>query len=83
MPYKNKDHPIKGRWQIDEYEFNRCPHESIDKDIFIWIRAFNLFKAGILPNTGGWLNQPNKYIEIMNFIENVIRTHESGKSTNN
>ena len=33
-----------------------------------WITAYEMFKMGFLPNQGGWLNQSNKFIEVMQFI---------------
>lgn len=39
---------------------------------FGFIKAFGHYKNGLLPNAGGWLEQPAEYIEAMEIIENVI-----------
>lgn len=74
--YKDKDHPIPGRWKIDNYEFNRCPKSQIDPRVFLWTRAFTLYGQGILPNSGGWLDQTDKYISIMLFIGSKIDSYK-------
>lgn len=78
--YSNTDHPIKDRWTIDEYKFSRCPKIFVDDSVYYWIRTYNLFKNGILPNDGGWLRQANKFLEVMLFIdlkinENNLKSH--------
>lgn len=67
-----KDSPIPGKWKIGDYSFNRCPLVIMDKRANWYITAYNFLKDGILPNDGGWLDQPNKFIEAMNFIESEI-----------
>ena len=78
--YKDKDYPVPNRWVIDKYEFNRCPKSNIDQDAYTWIRAYNLYKSGVMPNAGGWLDQTDKFISIMLFIDSKI---ESYKRENN
>lgn len=45
--------------------------------------AYKMFKAGFLPSNGGWLNQTNKYIEIMNFLDSEITKFNKEQEVNN
>ena len=74
--YQTQDHPIKDRWKIGEYVYQRCPKSTITTETWLWIRAYNFYKSGILPNAGGWLDQTDKFNEVMLFIDNEIRKHE-------
>ena len=60
--------PIPDRWQIGNEKFQRCPIKFIDNNAFWCIKAYNFLEKGILPRQGGWLDQANKFIEIMDFI---------------
>jgi hypothetical protein len=71
--YKDKDHPIPGRWQIGEWKFQRCPYQFIDKNVFWYIRAFNWMEKRFLPSGNGWLDLPNKLIEILDFISKTVK----------
>ena len=39
-----------------------------------YIQAYNMFDKGYLPNAGGWLNQPVKFLKAMDVIEGEINT---------
>lgn len=77
--YQDKDYPIPNRWVIGEYSYSRCPKSQVEPDIYWWIKAYDCYKNGVLPNVGGWLDQSNKYLEIMVFINNQISQHEREK----
>lgn len=70
--YKDKDHPIKGRWEVEQWKFNRCPLTYVPNTVWVWVKAYNFYKSGILPNGNGWLKETNKFIEIILFIERKI-----------
>jgi hypothetical protein len=36
---------------------------------FEYIRAYNFYKNGFLPNAGGWLDQPAKLLDAFNIID--------------
>jgi len=61
---------------IGEYEFKRCALSNIDRSIYDWIFAYNLYCKGVLPTNNGWLKQSNKYLDVMIFIENVLNKHQ-------
>lgn len=45
----------------------------LDMDIFLYIKAYNFMEKGILPNVGGWLDQSNKFLEVITFIGNEVK----------
>lgn len=63
-----KDSPIPDKWQMGRFKFQRCPLKSIDPSIYEYIRAYNRFEAGFLPNAGGWLEQPAKFNDVIDII---------------
>lgn len=67
-----KDSPIPDKWQIGNIRFQRCPKKIIDPEVQVYIIAYNFYKNGILPNSGGWLNQTAKFIEMIGLIEGEI-----------
>ena len=71
---------VFGRWQIGGYTFRRCPLKIIDSSYFWYIRAYNFMEKGILPRPGGWLDQSNKFIEVITFIHEKINV--SKQTTN-
>ena len=57
-------------WTVGKYKLDRCPIVSItDARIFNYITAYNRYNKGFLPNEGGWLEQPYKFIAIIDIIE--------------
>ena len=67
-----QDSPIPGRWSIGDIVLNRCPLKSVDNRIYWYIKAYNFLEKGVLPTSGGWLDQSNKFIEAMNLITNEM-----------
>ena len=60
------------KWEIDHWKFNECPLKILDyADMYIGI-CFQMFEAGYLANSGGWMDQSNKFIQAMFFIKNEI-----------
>lgn len=74
--YKDKDYPIPGRWTIGGNEYNRCPKTYVTDDIYLWIKAYKFYLNGILPNNYGWLNQTNKFNDMMIYIDNKVSEHK-------
>lgn len=35
-----------------------------------WINFYNSFEQGVLPFEGGYMDQPSKFIDVMNIIAN-------------
>ena len=36
-----------------------------------------MYKNGFLPHVGGWLDQANKYIDMMLFIDQLVERHQA------
>ena len=64
--------PIHDVWKLGEWEFSRCPITIATNQSFEYIRAYIYREKGYLPNQGGWLDQPVKFIEAMEIIENEL-----------
>lgn len=75
--YKDQDHPIPGRWQIGKWKFQRCPSRLMDQGIVWFTRSYMFMQKGILPDTGGWMDQTNKFIEVMQFIQGELNKREA------
>jgi len=45
-----------------------------------YLHAYKEYKAGFLPNDGGWINQPSKYSMIMSLIQGIIVSFEERES---
>lgn len=75
--FKDKDCPFD-KWHINEWSFRRCPKQYVTDDMTGWLRAYQMFKRGYLPNDkAGWLNQANKFIEIVEFIDIQLERYRS------
>jgi hypothetical protein len=53
-------------------KFRRCPRVYVTGGSDYWLRSYQMFKKGMLPNFGPWTYQTNKFIEIMTFIDGQI-----------
>jgi hypothetical protein len=71
------DSLIPNAWELDGWKFSRCPRKLVTEQSFRYIQAYNFYKEGhLLPNPGTWQQQPIKFIEVVNFIEMVVRELE-------
>ena len=77
-----EDSPIPGAWKLDEWEFQRCPVKIITLQSVEYIRAYVYYTKGYLPNSGGWTNQPVKFIEAIEVIEHEIDKIKAEKEKN-
>jgi len=75
----DEDSPIPGYWKFDEFETNRCPVRLVTKNSLRLIEAFLYFKQGLLPNAGGWMDQPAKLFEAFEVIEAESRKIQDKK----
>jgi len=78
----DKDYPMEGRWQIADEKYQRCPLSILDDNFLSWGKAYGMFKNGMLPNSGGWLDQSNKYIEMMLYMDCIISKNNNEKVNN-
>ena len=75
--YKDKDHPIENRWNIDRWSFRRCPSVYVEEDTYMIMSLFNFMEKGITPNNVGCLGESNKYMQAMNYISCKIAEHKN------
>lgn len=76
------DSPIPARWQINEWEFQRCPLSILDTGVFEYLRAYKRYEKGYLPNEGGWLDQAAKFNEAMDIIDEELAKKSEEKLKN-
>ena len=50
---------------------------------FGYIRAYNFYKDGFLPNPGGWMEQPVKLIEALMYIQRIVNEKDKDQSKQN
>lgn len=63
-------------WVIDGEELRRCPIKVVTKQSIEYIRAFNMFEKGYLPNIGGWMNQSVKFLDAIAVIQAAMTEEE-------
>ncbi len=66
------DSVIPGMWKLNDWEFSRCPKSLVTIKSIEYLNAYIFFEKGFLPNPGGWLNQPLKFIQVIRVIEAEI-----------
>jgi len=59
-------------WKIGDEEFSRCPRSLITIKSIKYLNAYIFFEKGFLPNPGGWLDQPLKFIQAMRVIASEV-----------
>jgi len=67
--------------KILDYEISLCPLKFLTWQVSSLLQAYDLYEGGLLPNSGGWLDQPAKYIEAMVLIKKILcqfRKEEQG-----
>ncbi len=67
-----EDSPIPGIWNLNGWEFQRCPLKLITQQSIEYLKAYNFFIKGFLPNPGGWMEQPIKFIRSIEIIDREL-----------
>lgn len=82
-----KERGCEGRgilpFEIDGERHFRCPIKLITPLSWEYIRAFNFFKRGFLPNDKSWLDESQKFLDAMGIIENEATKIEKEKLKKN
>jgi len=71
--------PGQDVWEIDGQEYRGCPFKIVTRQSADFIRAFNFYERGYLPNTGGWLDQPAKLLDAFEVIARELKKIEAEK----
>ena len=66
-----QDSLIPEAWELDDWKFSRCPKKVVTRQSYEFILAYNFYKGGFLPNPGGWMQQPVKFIEAVMLIDGM------------
>lgn|GEM_PF-4837846 len=59
-------------WSFNGEDYIGCPVKSITQQSGDFIRAYRFFKYGILPRSGGLLDQGSRYVQAMEAIDREI-----------
>lgn len=54
----------------------KCPYTLVDSGSWQYIKAYNLFEKGFLPNGTSWINESHKYLQAINVLQNHIAKKE-------
>ncbi len=59
-------------WKFQGKQYQGCPFKQVTNLSANFLRAYNFYKSGFLPNAGSWLEQSAKFIEAVEAIENEL-----------
>lgn len=77
--------PGQESWKFEGKVYQGCPFKQVTHLSANFLRAYNFYKNGFLPNRGTWLEQPAKFIDALEVIENElaeIKQEQIRKQTN-
>lgn len=63
-------------FNLDGEDYFRCPLKIVTKRSIEYVRFYNFYREGYLPGKGGILDQPGKFIDVMEAIDGAIREME-------
>jgi len=66
-------------WGLNGEEYQGCPFKIVTRQSADFIRAFNFYELGFLPNAGGWLEQPAKMLDAFEVISKELKKMEAEK----
>ncbi len=66
-------HPI---YELDGEPIYRCPVSMLEPESLTALEAYAFYKAGHLPCSGGWQEQPNRIMEQMLIIEAAVNEEQ-------
>ena len=64
-----KESTVGDWWDVGEFKLNRCPIKIVDCRVYEYIRAYNRYEKGYLPDDGGWKDQSAKFNDAIDIIE--------------
>lgn len=63
-------------FEIEGFALARCPLTYVGAAEHLRLEAFAEYKAGYLPGSGGWLDQPMKFSAIMRLIDRYVEKYK-------
>ena len=55
---------------------DRCPRQAMTHEVGSIIMAHSHYKLGVMPLSGGWMDQSACFVAAMTFMSNLVATHE-------
>ena len=71
--------PGQELWELGGEKYKGCPFRIVTRQSANFIRAFNFYEHGYLPNPGGWIYQSAKMLDAFEVIEKERRAMEIEK----
>ena len=71
--------PGQETWELNGEEYQGCPFKIVTRQSADFIRAFNFYERGYLPNPGGWIEQSAKLLDAFEVIEKELKKIEAEK----
>lgn len=62
--------------KLDEISYSKCPGNFYNVGYALLLDVHKNFRKGVMAYPGGLLDQPAKFIEAMNLIENIVSAKE-------
>ena len=66
-------------WELSGEQYKGCPFRIVTRQSANFIRAFNFYRLGYLPNPGSWLEQSAKMLDGFEVIEKELQAIEAEK----
>ena len=66
-------------WELNGEQYKGCPFKIVTRKSANFLRAFNFYERGYLPNPGGWIHQSAKMLDAFEVIEKERRAIEIEK----
>ena len=63
-------------WELYGEQYRGCPFKIVTRQSANFIRAFNFYRQGYLPNPGAWLEQSAKMLDAFDVIEKELQSVE-------
>ena len=73
---KNCTGKSKVKRQFEEFSFSVCPGNFYNDGYANLLDHHRMFRKGILAYEGGLLDQPPKYLSVMNLLESMVSEKE-------
>lgn len=73
------DVPGQEVWELNGTEYRGCPFKIVTRQSANFLRAFQFYKEGYLPNAGGWIDQSAKMIDAFEVIEKELQSIETDR----
>ncbi len=70
------EQPGQEEWELYGATYKGCPFKIITKQSGTYLKAYKYYREGYLPNEGGWLSQPAKFLDALEIIERELKNIE-------